>query len=847
MNADRYLQIDELVNAALEVGPDDRASFLDEACRGDGKLRQEVEAMLDAYNKAEDLFETPAVEIAARSLAEDSALSLTGKKVGRFEILSLLGTGGMGEVYLADDRQMNRKVALKLLPAHFTKSPDRVARFQRESRAASGLNHPNIITIFEIGQERGIHFITSEYIEGDTLRQKIADGRLTLKESLEIAVQTASALAAAHEAGIIHRDIKPENVMVRPDGYVKVLDFGLAKLTEPTQSDADQSVLNLSTQSGMVLGTINYMSPEQALGRETDNRSDIFSLGIVLYEMVTGKQPFKGQTAASTFDAILHKAPAPVTGSGADHSTELEPVINRALEKDRDLRYQTAIDFRAALKGLHRNLDSRPVGLPETGPRSNGAAVSNQVSRWWKWAAVALAVTSVVSLAGLLFTRGLAERKEPDWLDASATKISLTAGLEQFPSLSPDGKSLIYASQLSGDWDIYLKRVGSKKAINLTEDSKETDTQPAFSSDGTRIAFRSGRSGGGIFVMTETGESVRQVTDFGFNPAWSPDGKQIVCSEVFTDSFGRDQVPGRLYIVEVETGESRVLTEGDAVNPSWSPGDKRIAYWGVEKGGQRDIWTIPARGGEAVKLTNDAFIDWNPVWSPDGQFIYFVSNRKGTMNIWRVGVDEASGKASGEPELVPTPAITSQHISFSRDGKQLAYVEYGNKQNAHKLGFDPAAEGITGQPALVTHESGEIFVPNVSPDGQSIVYQTGWIQKDILALKVGTHVPQQLTDDAFNDVYPVWSPDGKKIAFTSNRSGNMEIWTMNPDGSAKQQITDIEGPQGAEGDVVARWQADGLQPLRRAEFYNRPEQTVQRADPRRDYFRPRPGAVFQRI
>ena len=359
MNADRYLKIDELIDAALEVELSERASFLDKACGDDSGLRDEVESLLAAYHDAENFIESPALEVAARSLAEDSILSPTGKTIGRYRIMSLLGEGGMGEVYLALDTQMNRKVALKLLPAQFTQSPDRVARFQRESRAASALNHPNIITIYEIGQDRGVNFIASELVEGVTLRRGINRGKFNVKEAVEIAMQVASALSAAHAAGIIHRDIKPENLMVRRDGYVKVLDFGLAKLTELGDSDPNQSGLSNSTQAGTVLGTINYMSPEQARGQEIDSRTDIFSLGVVLYEMVTGHQPFKAATAASTFDAILNNPPAPVTSSSPDASTELVRIINRTLEKDRDVRYQTASDLRAELKLLQKNLDSQ--------------------------------------------------------------------------------------------------------------------------------------------------------------------------------------------------------------------------------------------------------------------------------------------------------------------------------------------------------------------------------------------------------------------------------------------------------------------------------------------------------
>src|SRR5215468_2465549 len=316
MTPERYQQIDQLADAALELGVEERAAFLDQACAGDEELRRQVERLLSAHEREDGFLLTPALESIAQEMAAVQAQSLIGRRLGHYRIISLLGAGGMSDVYMAEDTILGRKVALKLLPAEFTRDQDRLRRFKQEARAASSLNHPNIITIYEIGETDGIHFIATEFIDGQTLRQRSAQGRLELFAALDIGIQTATALSAAHDAGIAHRDIKPENLMLRPDGYLKVLDFGSSKLTEQQTlggSSITSAMAGVKTAPGIVMGTINYMSPEQARGLEVDARSDIFTLGVVLYEMLTGANPFTGATAADVIVAILGREPAPLS------------------------------------------------------------------------------------------------------------------------------------------------------------------------------------------------------------------------------------------------------------------------------------------------------------------------------------------------------------------------------------------------------------------------------------------------------------------------------------------------------------------------------------------------------
>src|SRR5436190_3402849 len=351
--------IEEIFYAALEQDSDDVARFLETTCEGDELLRGEVEALLALRQRVGSFIETPAVGIATRIIRNGQADLLVGQTFGHYKISKLIGSGGMGEVYLATDVKAGRRAALKLLPLRFTGDAERLKRFEQEARAVVGLNHPNIVTVYEIGEENSIHYIASELIEGETLRDRLTRGSLQLSQALDVAIQIASALTAAHRAGIVHRDIKPENIMLRPDGYVKVLDFGIAKLAEqelPATMPRDEALLLVETNLGAILGTARYMSPEQACGGHVDKRTDIWSLGVVLYEMLTGHAPFTGDTPGEVMSSILEKDPPPLTRYIARAPAELQQIINKTLRKDRTERYRSAQDLLKALKDLRRNL-----------------------------------------------------------------------------------------------------------------------------------------------------------------------------------------------------------------------------------------------------------------------------------------------------------------------------------------------------------------------------------------------------------------------------------------------------------------------------------------------------------
>ena len=373
MTPERWQQVKEIFDSAIKYVPEHREGFLSLACGGDAELRSEVESLITSHEKEGSFIDEPAYYAAAELLANEKAELPSGDSIGNYEIISFISRGGMGEVYLAQDKRLNRKVALKLLPSAFTKDNDRLRRFEQEARAASALNHPNIITIYEIFEANSTHVIATEYVEGETLRQRLGRSGLSLSETLNIAIQIADALAAAHKAGIIHRDIKPENVMLRPDGYVKILDFGLAKLSEDTTAPVagEAPTLQVRTGSGFVLGTAGYMSPEQARGLVVDNRWDVFSLGAVMYELLARRKPFEVETPSDTLASILKTEPTPLQRIVPQLPAELIRIVNKSLRKDREERYQVVKDLWLDLKALRQELEFQ-AKLDRALPADNG-------------------------------------------------------------------------------------------------------------------------------------------------------------------------------------------------------------------------------------------------------------------------------------------------------------------------------------------------------------------------------------------------------------------------------------------------------------------------------------------
>jgi serine/threonine protein kinase/Tol biopolymer transport system component len=797
----RWSRIDALFDQALDRPPGEREAWLRQACGQDEALARRVRRLLDLAASDDDLL--PPQGGLAGSLFEDvgdqdleappeSGDLIPGTEVGPYRVVSLIGRGGMGAVYEAEDPRLGRHVALKVLPPELS-SPDRRRRFEREARALAALDHPSIVHVYSIEEAGDLRFIAMERVRGRSLRELMPGDGMALDRLLEIAIPLCDALACAHAKGVVHRDVKPANVMVTPDGHVKVLDFGLAKARAGLAAEPSVTL----TREGHVLGTVSHLSPEQAESGKVDHRTDIFALGVTLFEMSTGRLPFPGKSAASVISAIIRDTPPAVTELNPRMPKELARVVRRCLAKDPDRRYQSALDVRNDLEELRQQVHTGELRVRRRRP---------------PWSLIGVAGLAAVALAAVALLVRPEPPASPPPLDGTFAALTSAPDLELFPTLSADGRFLAFAGRTDGRWSIFLQRVEGQRPINLTEDSAAQDVQPAFSPDGELLAFRSSREGGGLFLMGATGELERRLTDFGWNPTWSPDGREIAFATrpVFDTPYDR---PSRseLWVVGGKGGEPRRLSGEDAVQPSWSPHGHRIAYWGLVRGGsRRDIWTIPAEGGEPRPVTRDEAVDWSPAWSPDGRFLYFSSDRGGSMNLWRVGIDELTGQVQGEPQRVTAPSTFAHQPTLSGDGQRLVYVSSLLEQRLLRVRFDAASSRVVGEPEVVADDLRRVAFPHVSRDGELLVFSRTHPQEDLLLSRVDGTSRRQLTDDAYRDRRPRLSPDGQRIAFYSNRGGNYEIWTIGRDGTELRQLTEDSQQRNAR---YPMWSPDGTRLL----------------------------------
>jgi serine/threonine protein kinase/Tol biopolymer transport system component len=765
-------QLERIVTRALAKRVGDRYAHMEamrEALEGAaGSLGAPVQAEnLDPTLRAIPM--SPAMETSTFGDVDH----LVGRTLAHYRVVDYVGGGGMGVVYKAEDLRLERTVALKFLPPELTRDPEAKVRFLQEARSASGLDHPNICTIHEVGEtDDGRLYLSMPHYGGETLRRRIERGPIPIDEAIDIAEQIARGLAKAHRGGIVHRDIKPANIMVTDDGVVKILDFGLAKLVGAAAI----------TRTGSSLGTPAYMSPEQARGEDVDHRTDLWSFGIVLYEMVAGRRPFRGDHDQAVLYGILNETPKPLTELRPEAPPELARITAGLLAKATADRYVSADGPLGDLRLLRNQTMTMTM---RTQPRPVPFRV-----RPWMWVTVAAAVLALLVGGFLLPRRAPVGRIGGAAVGVTFNRLTDQEGRESFPSLSPDGRFLLYVKAINGNSDIYLQRVGGGNPIDLTRDSTADDTQPAFSPDGQQIAFRSERQGGGLFVMGATGESVRRLTEIGYNPAWSQDGRRIAFA---TEGVARPlerKLASQLWTVDVISGAKRLLSAVDGVQPSWSPHGQRIAYWGIPSGGgRRVVWTIPADGGEPVAAVNDDHINWNPVWSPDGRFLYFVSDHSGSMNLWRVPIDEATGRTGGEPQPITPSSQSLGLLSLSHDGRRIVYATDEQKSNLERRALDPLSHRISSEVTAVTQGSRVVLSSSPSPDGKWVVFDISTPQEDLFLVRSdGTGEVRQLTNDPAKDRIPNWLDD-QRIVFYSNRTGNKYgIWTIRRDGSELQRV-----------------------------------------------------------
>ncbi len=730
----------------------------------------------------------------------------------RTRIIAPLGRGGMGEVWLARDRKLNRQVALKVLPAELTLDVPRVARFQQEARAASALNHPNVCTIHALGETPdGQQFIAMEFVEGETLRQRLAGRPVTLREALDLAVQVASALSAARAAGVVHRDVKPENVMLRRDGLVKVLDFGLAKLTPlgPERADALTTHGAVRTDAGTVVGTIDYMSPEQARGQPVDARTDVWSLGVLLYELVAGRRPFAGQSSSEVLAGILEHEPAPLARFDPDVPPELQRIVGKALRKDREQRYQVMKDLLLDLQALR---DEVPAASTAT-PASTAEHVVGSFRRRKVAAALIAGILLLTVIAGGWWwvsrhrpiSQAVAQNPTP--VQRSLTRLTFGSGLQTDVAWSPDGRFIAYASDKAGNFDIWVQQVGGGDAVQVTR-STAHDTQPDWSPDGGTIVFRSERDGGGLFLVPALGGVERQLTTSGFYPSWSANSADILFADV--QDLGVGATWSRLYVVSRDGTPHEILSDF-LRDGSWSfvarHPDGRISVLGAHREAGRGFFTVAQDGSRMLKSdespanpirTDDAefFVRRRFQWHPSGKALYLQTESRGIYNLWKVHVDSTSLRWLAAERLTtgPGPDVSA---ALARDGTRIAFTtehgatrlwEFPLDQDARRLG---PGRPLTEDDAMAKNSA-------LSRDGKFVAYnlrRRGIDRDELWITNIVDGTSERVPTDALCTC--AWSPDGGAIAYIHSRP---PLWSA------------AIRPLGGKERFVGQWSENGFFP-----------------------------------
>src|SRR5262245_58169950 len=833
MDAKLWGQIKEIYDRAIDLRGDEREGFLAEACGDNADLRREVESLLAAHEDAGTFLQSPAVEVAAREIVADEDTSpapqLIGRELANYKIISLLGRGGMGEVYLAEDKRLRRKVALKLLPAQFTNDAERVRRFEREASAASATNHPNILTIHEIGEAEDAHYIISEYVEGQTLRELIELGRLGVSEVMAIAEQVADALSVAHEAGIIHRDIKPENVMVRPDGLVKVLDFGLAKLTErstatPEVDSKAKTLARLSSEPGVVMGTVSYMSPEQARGQKMDHRTDIFSLGVMLYEMLAGRLPFEGATASDMIASILRSEPPALAKHSPQTPSELEAVVMKALAKDREDRWPKVEAMADKLRKISQELEFKLRLADSDKKRLPSVSVAPAKLRWRAIGPASLErFIETASGRGYRFVAGVREVAPNGAVDGEQQLREQDEVGQEFATTSGAHRliSIIRAHKLGvGVAIATLIATAAFWAYRMREEQKPSEPFPemqmrrltntgkafeaAISPDERFIAYISTTAYVGGYhslwiKQLTTNQETQLVPEAGFRYrglAFSPDGNFIYYSQ----RRGQERT-NVLYRIPILGGEPQKLLTGVDSAVSFSPDGSQVAFIREEETvGESALMTSNADGTVERKIAvckfPDNFSVDGPSWSPDGKLIAVAKMIPAPNFHFRLltfqvadGVEQPIGETKWEWLM---------RVAWLKDGGRLAAVgKIKSDETNYQLWL---VTYPTGELRRITNDLNSYRNLNLTPDTTKLVTVQSEVRSNLWVVQANNpRNARPITNDPVsqNGLMGLdWTPDGK-IVYTSLANGHQNIWVINADGGQPRQIiTDSDADHG---------------------------------------------------
>ncbi len=709
---------------------------------------------------------------------------MIGQTISHYKITDKLGEGGMGVVYKADDTKLDRPVALKFLAPHLLRDEEGRKRFEREAKSAAKLDHPNICTVHEIDEVDGRTFIVMAFLEGQPLGERIKDGPLKLPEALSVAIQMAEGLEAAHEKGITHRDIKPDNVMLMAGsrGLVKLMDFGLAQLAGSSKF----------TREGTTLGTPIYMSPEQALGEPTDRRSDVWGLGVVLYEMVAGRPPFQGEVDQAVIYSIANEQPEPLTAVRTGVPKELERIVDKCLAKDVEERYQHVTDLLVDLQSCRRVLDSgTEKGVPSPAParRMSGAG-------WGIVTAVIVAVAATTWWFG-----GIRERQTsvPEY---SLRQLTHDTGLTHQPAISKDGTMVAYASDRAGEGnlDIWVQQVAGADPIQVT-DHEANDEWPDFSPDGSQIVFGSDRDGGGIFVAPAFGGSApRRVAAEGGRPRFSPDGQSVAYSESAPSGWS-------VYIAEMSGGSLRKVETGttSANYPVWSPDGRHILFNTGPEGvaptqANMDWWVVPAEGGAAVQtgaraVLDEAGLTWRPFrdapphWLGDPDRLVFSTRSGDTENVYELPLSPGTWEPAGTPVRLMQGTVYAQP-SAAAEGR-IAFATLTGNKDIWSMAMDPNRPEIKGEPEPLFTSALHEWYPTVSSDGRKVAFLRGPQNKlDLFVRDTETRRETPLVVTPENEHRAFISPDGETVAFVRWPYMNSELLIVPSAGGAEQKVAD---------------------------------------------------------